>query len=330
MKKLAVKMFLNALTLTRGFPLSNLYSGRVQILMFHRVVEDIGHNRVGNHGIEVTTEYLDKLILFYKRHNFKAVSISELPGILKENGRQRYVIYTFDDGYADNLANALPVFEKHSAPFAVYVTTDFISRKQFAWWYFLEDILKDENVLEFPADFSVPKLSVQTSAQKEHAFVTLRKAIQENPKVLDYLLDLYKPDLGKYHGMFLDEQQLKILAASPLVTIGSHTLSHPSLRKIDDATSLMEIGESKYILEQMAGTAVEHFAYPFGTKNDFGDREMEYVKSAGYLTALTTVYGDVRPRAGFFDLPRIWTAMDNNEMELLKNIYGINAFLRRG
>ncbi len=43
--------------------------------------------------------------------------------------RKNTVAVTFDDGYLDNLENALPVLEKYNVPATIYVTSDFASQK---------------------------------------------------------------------------------------------------------------------------------------------------------------------------------------------------------
>jgi peptidoglycan/xylan/chitin deacetylase (PgdA/CDA1 family) len=324
MKDKLVKYFLKILETTNGFPARNIYSGKLQILMFHRVVSEIGTGRVCNSGIEVTISYLESLLIFYRKHGFKTISIEQVPELIKEKGSQRYVTFTFDDGYEDNLTNALPVFEKYNASFSVYITTDFINRKQFAWWYFLEDLIKSYDEISYRKNDEEEFIRWGSNFSQEAAFAKIRTDIQKNPEILDELIATKKPNLAKYHKLFLDLKQLRLLADSPLVTIGSHTITHPSLSSISDESSWREIDDSKTELEKIIGKTVDHFAYPFGTVNDVSEREIGFVKRAGYKTALTTFYGDARPDSNLFHLPRIWTGMDNTNIQLLKSIYGFN------
>jgi peptidoglycan/xylan/chitin deacetylase (PgdA/CDA1 family) len=329
MKAAALKLFYRLLKLTGGRPFTSRYSGKVQILMFHRIVAQHGEGRIDNDGIELTEHYLDYLIGFYLQKGFTPIAINDLQRVLTDKSSRRYVAFTFDDGYYDNLEKALPIFERHRVPFAVYIPTDFITRKQFAWWYFIEDVIRDHTSITYLYKGEEKTAGIERKDQKDAFFMALRTMIQEDAATLAALMERYRPDMNAYHNLFLNAEQLAQLAAHPLVTIGSHSVTHPSLAKLSDEASYKEIIDSKKELESLIGKAVNHFSYPFGTVNDVSERELKHAKDAGYLTALTTVYGDVHANSDLYHLPRIWTSEHNQETELLKSIFGINAYRLR-
>lgn len=113
-----------------------------EVWMLHRVVpEDQRSACKEQYDLEVTPKYLEKLIVDYKNRGYQFVSIDRVKEILKNNSihvfrrSHRFICVTLDDGYRDNLVEALPVFKKHEVPFVVYVTTDFIDNKSGMWWY---------------------------------------------------------------------------------------------------------------------------------------------------------------------------------------------------
>ena len=69
------------------------------------------------------------------------------------------------------------------------------------------------------------------------------------------------------------------------VRLGSHSLTHTDLTKLDDAGLEREVKESKRILEEQLGQEVEGFAYPFGF---FNKKVIEAVREAKYKWAVTT------------------------------------------
>lgn len=80
-------------------------------------------------------------------------------------------------------------------------------------------------------------------------------------------------------------EQLREMAADPLVTIASHSVTHPDdLRVLPDDKLKTEIFESKRILEEKLSMPIRYFTYPAGK---YDRRVAELVKQAGYQAALT-------------------------------------------
>jgi peptidoglycan/xylan/chitin deacetylase (PgdA/CDA1 family) len=78
--------------------------------------------------------------------------------------------------------------------------------------------------------------------------------------------------------------ELAELARHPLVTIGAHTRSHPSLPRLDAADAREEIAGSRRDAEGHLPGAVVHFCYPAGHA---GPREYEMVRQAGFRSGVT-------------------------------------------
>lgn len=80
-------------------------------------------------------------------------------------------------------------------------------------------------------------------------------------------------------------EQLREMAADPLVTIASHSFTHPpDLRPLPDDRLRHEIVASKRVLEEKLGITIHHFVYPVGKYNE---RVKDWVQKAGYRSALT-------------------------------------------
>jgi biofilm PGA synthesis lipoprotein PgaB len=89
-------------------------------------------------------------------------------------------------------------------------------------------------------------------------------------------------NIGRTH---VSWQQLREMVANPLVTIASHSVSHPNdLTKIPDEQLRIEVADSKSILEAQLGVSIRYFTYPVGK---YDDRVAESVSAAGYQLALT-------------------------------------------
>jgi peptidoglycan/xylan/chitin deacetylase (PgdA/CDA1 family) len=86
-----------------------------------------------------------------------------------------------------------------------------------------------------------------------------------------------------------------------LITIGSHTMTHPILPTLDDAALTREVVESRKLLEERLGRTVDLFCYPNGAS----DRRVCNEVARVYRAAVTTEYGFAQPRADPHRLPRI-------------------------
>jgi peptidoglycan/xylan/chitin deacetylase (PgdA/CDA1 family) len=80
----------------------------------------------------------------------------------------------------------------------------------------------------------------------------------------------------------MSEDQLRSCGDHPLITVGSHTVSHSRLPGCENRTLDWELKESRSYLEQVSGSPVKLFAYPSG---DYDRRVAEAVQAAGYEAA---------------------------------------------
>lgn len=89
------------------------------------------------------------------------------------------------------------------------------------------------------------------------------------------------------------------------VEIGSHTMTHRPLTQLAPRALAEELVGSKKAIEDITGRAVTSFAYPFGTLRDFGRREADALREAGYRLALTSQHGAIAGGQDAMMLPRV-------------------------
>lgn len=97
---------------------------------------------------------------------------------------------------------------------------------------------------------------------------------------------IYPAKVGRQMGRSsLTWNQLRQMAADPLVTIASHSLSHPAdLTQLSKPELREQVVESKRILETQLGISIRHFVYPEGHHDS---RVEQWVQRAGYRSGLT-------------------------------------------
>jgi len=99
--------------------------------------------------------------------------------------------------------------------------------------------------------------------------------------------------------------ELRRVAASGLVEIGSHASTHRSLGRMDPREAREEVRRSREELEDHLGCAVTSFAYPFGTRGDFTPVTERVLAEAGYELAFNSMHGPIRPGMDPISLPRV-------------------------
>ncbi|MHB1145658.1 MAG: polysaccharide deacetylase family protein [Thiobacillus sp.] len=95
------------------------------------------------------------------------------------------------------------------------------------------------------------------------------------------------PADGRPEGRLLNAGELREMHASGM-EIGSHTVGHVRLTEADDVRLAQELSDSKAALQDLLGSTVDSFAYPYGA---WDARCAAAVKQAGYRAACTTRTG---------------------------------------
>ena len=88
--------------------------------------------------------------------------------------------------------------------------------------------------------------------------------------------------------------------------VGSHTMTHRRLSALDLRAQRAEISDSKSLLEEKLGHAVDTFAYPYGSSMDYTEDTSRFVEEAGYHLAVSNRYGVATPGVDRWTLKRIW------------------------
>jgi len=101
---------------------------------------------------------------------------------------------------------------------------------------------------------------------------------------------------------YLTTPELKEIAASGLVQIGSHTFNHPDLRTLKDKDAKFEIANSKINLERLLNQSVPTFAYPFG---DYLPKLLPVVQAIGYTGAVSVNPGGVQSSDNLWLMKRV-------------------------
>jgi peptidoglycan/xylan/chitin deacetylase (PgdA/CDA1 family) len=294
------------------FALRALFRGVGAILTLHHVRPPRDEAFQPNSILEISPQFLDRLIVHLRKNKVDLVSMDEVRRRLVERDfSRRFVALTFDDGYRDNLEYALPVLQRHGAPFALYIATSFPDRLGEIWWIALERVVAKTDRLVVEMDGKSRFFECAEPAKKRKAFHEvywwLRSIPQEETlrRVVRDICVRYGVDLKAPTGQFcMDWAEIAYVANDPLCTIGAHTISHCFLTKVTEKIARSEMQRSAEVIEASLGNRPKHFAYPYG---DGGRREFAIAADLGFKTAVTSKPAVLRPknRDHLTSLPRV-------------------------
>ena len=274
------------------------------IFALHHVRPAVGEPKSfsPNRILDVTPEFLDGVLDQVEEAGLDIVTLDEAVTRLQEGHDTRFACFSFDDGYRDNLVYAYPIFKRRGLPFTLYVPTNYPDGRGELWWDALEDVIANaEREVVLRRDGDLLRLPTETEADKEDSFEEiywwLRAVSEETQRGAVRAL-------AKDHGVDLDAEcrkevmtwdEIRVLAADPLVTIGAHTKDHYAIAKLPEAAAMEQIVGSAERIEQELGTRPVHFAYPYGDAGSAGPRDFALAGNAGFKTAVTTRKGMLFP-----------------------------------
>ncbi len=262
------------------------------ISSFQRILLYHGIDKTGNTKINsrfISNEAFEEQLIFFKEH-FHVVSIEDYYSA-KFHSKKPTLCLTFDDGYANNYHYVFPLLEKYQIPATILITTLRAAGNDILW----ADVL-DIAAYKYKKPFEIEgerfSLKRKTGYVSEATKIPLKESIKQ--KGYDYKLKMQKaiPDLNKIlrseelkgYWELLSPAEIKEMAASNLITIGSHGYYHNCLETLSATELTFELRESKKWLEEIIKKPVMALAFPDGS---FSQEVIDTAKQMGYHYLLT-------------------------------------------
>jgi peptidoglycan/xylan/chitin deacetylase (PgdA/CDA1 family) len=272
--------------------------GRGMIFTLHHVRPDAKKSFDPNAHLSITPQFLDAAIRVAKQAGLVPVPLDALPQLLANPGDARkFVCFTLDDGYRDNLEFAAPVFQKHSVPYTVFVTPGFVDRERTIWWETLEKLLNDVSELSFDFGNGPETIFCASRDAKTMAFDRIATHVETASEDLAVAqIDLAAKACG-INAMSIVEAEIMTRAElgdllnDPLASLGAHTMTHPNLARVCVERLGEEMRQSADAISKYQGRPVTTFSYPYGGKNAVSARETQAASDQGFSVAVTTQPG---------------------------------------
>ncbi|NRF66522.1 polysaccharide deacetylase family protein [Aquincola sp. S2] len=278
-------------------------NARLSILIYHRVLAQAD---------ELQPDLPDAAS-FDRQMRWVASSFNVLPldvaVRLRDEGRlpHRAAAITFDDGYADNLTQAMPILQRHGISATFFITTGYLDGGRM--W---NDTIS-ETIRRCPRE----RLDLSDLGLGVHALATLDErraaihALQRGAKYLPPPQRQRAVDALAQHAatalpndLMMTSDQLRALRDGGM-QIGGHTVTHPILARITPDEARAEMHDGKTRLEALLQQPVTLFAYPNGVpQRDYLPEHVEMLRSSGFHAAVTTAAGAADRHADRYQLPR--------------------------
>lgn len=275
---------------------------KLSILIYHQILDQPDFMR---------PDELDKATFNWQmqllaRH-FNILPLDEALARLKNDSLPpRAITITFDDGYADNLYNAVPILKEHHLTATFFIASGYLNGGRM--W--------NDTIIEAIRNIAQPELDLTDIGLHVFPIATPNQKAATARTVISHLKHL-EPSLRLTHSqaiaakatslpdnLMLTSAELQALQKHGM-EIGGHTVSHPILAKLDDAEAESEIQTNKNFLENLLDTKVRYFAYPNGKpQTDYLPSQSEMLKKCGYQAAFSTIQGVANSKTDYWQLPR--------------------------
>lgn len=294
----------------------------IAILRYHAVVNE-QENYYTAPGIALSPIQFEKHVNYFSQ-NYSIVTLNEVVDklIKGENVQKNSIVFTFDDGYADNFL-AAQLLEKYNKTGTFYITAEPIGRESKFWvaeltYLILKTTKEKFNILvnEYEKEFFLSGRDSRWKAIRE-----LIRFIKSNNKVLrEEIRKQLSDQIGnstltkEIENLMLTWEQVNKMKDMGM-TIASHTLTHQNLPNADPKDASIEIYRSKQILADKLEQEIRHFSYPnSGPYEYFNEQIREFVINAGYDSSSTSLNGFVDLKSDRFALPRVRTVPNLEEI----------------
>ena len=246
------------------------------ILYGHRISEDDEGYLPG-----IAPTLLERQIRYLRKH-YEFISLSRLIDGLAghQPAPHRSIVLTFDDGFADNYDQGLPIFKRYNIPATIFLTTGCISSGRLPWSQALGYVLQRTTQPEvFTKRHGSLRLSSPRARQVAYGEIKrdLRDAgVTVRESAIEALADQLRVPLPNNRMLTWDQAREMQRAG---IEFGAHTVTHSLLGRMEESEARQEMADSlRHVRERLA---IERppFAFPGGS---YSERLLQFAREIGF------------------------------------------------
>jgi len=282
----------------------------VVILFYHRFKE-------GNEATVLAKLWIKSFEhqMLYLKKWYNVISLDTLIERIKnkEDFSCPTVVITIDDGFRDNYDLAYPILKDLDLPATIYLTSGYIDTLEAPWVDVIGTALNEtkRDMLSCPELFGDQDIAISTHARKAELLHGIYKKLlylEHDHKVglvnqvLRSLRQGSNPETRER--AMLNWEEIREMSQHG-ISFGAHTVTHPTLSRMDIEEAKAEIIESKQIIEKELGRKAHHFAIPNGQNEDFTESLRDFCRQGLFESVVSTNYGCVTTSSDPYNLPRV-------------------------
>jgi peptidoglycan/xylan/chitin deacetylase (PgdA/CDA1 family) len=209
---------------------------------------------------------------------------------------------TFDDGLRNNCTVVYPILERLRLPATFFVCPGNITSGQWIWTY---DTLERLQQLPLAERLSVAD-TISAPGPGADELLDVLKHLPYSTRLLaeteirTRTTHFHPTPALRQRFDVMNWDELVSLDPS-LITIGSHTMSHPNLTTLTREELAFEVQDSRRVLEERLARHIHYFCYPDGFHDNTA---VDFVRRV-YRGAVTVNWGTLGRRADLYQLPRV-------------------------
>lgn len=222
----------------------------------------------------------DQMLAIVKK--YKPVSFTEFCNNPLASNK---ITITFDDGYECFKEEALPILEKLQIPATLFINPSTL-KSGVGWLNKLSLLLQRMDLLEKQ---NLLLAAAGVSEQKPEAYHFCYNFVPfQTENTIDYYFEKYAQDID-IDSLYLSVEDVLELSQHPLLEIGSHSMNHLPLDRLDDDTLFYEIVSGHRELQKLLNLELSYMALPFGFKKYKSERLLKNVSEI--TNYFVTAYG---------------------------------------
>ncbi len=256
--------------------------------MYHRVAEA----DLDPHNLAVSPSHFREHLTVLRKHTSPRC-LMDVVDNWSDNTND--VAVTFDDGYADNLYEAVPALEAEEIPATIFVSTGLLDCYGFWIDRLARCLLVDRaypDMVALDIEDRTERIDLRTTEARQAAHRHLHLLMQDlHPTTIETTISeladsLYVDHTPPLKDRPLSSQEAARLASHSLIDLGGHTVHHARLSRLKPSEQQWEIETCKKTLQALGAPKELAFAYPFGDPMSYTFITRLLVRKSGWHHAV--------------------------------------------